>query len=295
MPGTDLFLLFRTNKKGKKPAVLKGLIHPTKGLLFDAADQDFSRFGNGHIIVKTPDGSGVYDPESGWALEPKFKHLRPMREDGLVPAAKTDNWGLMDASGTWVLEPEYRRLSFLSSDLLSLAKDELHYLADYTGTPVTEPRFMEIGPFYGGLAKARKPGGDVSDYFDDGHKWGLIDETGAWVVEPKFKHISRGSVLEAPLSACTGTREDYECGFIDKTGAWVVEPPVRAKGVYKDGTAIVEIDKSVGVVGLEGEWILLANYKNVSRQDGVFVVKTKDKQTLYFRYDGSPITLAPVN
>ena len=71
-----------------------------------------------------------------------------------------------------------------------------------------EPRFDETGPYDGEVAWAKL-----------GDKWGFINRTGKWVIEPTFDrpaHFLPQGI--ARVQADGGT------GWIDKTGKYIWEP-----------------------------------------------------------------------
>ncbi|MCA8923173.1 MAG: WG repeat-containing protein [Planctomycetes bacterium] len=88
-----------------------------------------------------------------------------------------------------------------------------------------------------------------------GTLWGLIDEAGEVVVEPRFATLqpfSEGLALaqlpgEAP-------------GAIDEAGAWVIEPGKVPFGPYagpfSEGLASVQVQGAWGYVDVRGEWVI---------------------------------------
>jgi hypothetical protein len=67
-------------------------------------------------------------------------------------------------------------------------------------------------------------------------KWGYIDKTGAWVIEPRF-----GSALESSHGlAPARPYNDWQWGYIDTTGEFVIAPQFAfAHGFGEDGVAAV--------------------------------------------------------
>lgn len=65
-------------------------------------------------------------------------------------------------------------------------------------------------------------------------KMGCIDETGRWVIEPKFDY-SNGDFYEglAPVSI------DYKYGYIDMKGNWVIKPRYSQAFSFSNGIALV--------------------------------------------------------
>ena len=80
-------------------------------------------------------------------------------------------------------------------------------------------------------------------------KWGFIDKTGAWIVEPKFDDA------ESFIDGAAVVNIAGKWGYIDKTGAWIVEPMYSSISNFSDGALPVKhagkwgfIDKTLAVI-----------------------------------------------
>jgi hypothetical protein len=68
------------------------------------------------------------------------------------------------------------------------------------------------------------------------NQWGFIDQTGTFVIEPRFPHA--GKMPPLPFSeglACVWTDDGY--GFIDRAGQAVLKPRFRAPASFDGGIA----------------------------------------------------------
>jgi hypothetical protein len=72
---------------------------------------------------------------------------------------------------------------------------------------------------------------------EDG-RFGFIDKTGDWAIEPRFDHA--GSFSEG--LACVLVDRKY--GYIDKSGEFVVEPVLWAAFSFSEGMACVQYDRN---------------------------------------------------
>ena len=65
-------------------------------------------------------------------------------------------------------------------------------------------------------------------------KWGLIDKTGAWLIEPKIDYVDafRDGIAKVVI--------DGKCGYIDKTGTWIIEPKFDDAKDFVDGVAFAK-------------------------------------------------------
>jgi len=68
---------------------------------------------------------------------------------------------------------------------------------------------------------------------DTGFKFGYIDKTGSWVIEPRFDNASSFSEGLAAVS------EDGEWGYVDTTGTMVIEPRLWGAFDFRGGIARV--------------------------------------------------------
>ena len=66
---------------------------------------------------------------------------------------------------------------------------------------------------------------------DQLHRFGFIDKTGAWVIQPRFQ------IAESFSQGLAAATEGGKWGFIDKTGAWVIQPPYDDGGAFSGGLA----------------------------------------------------------
>lgn len=129
---------------------------------------------------------------------------------------------------------------------------------------------------------------DYIDGFDNGFAVvsmgegrGVIDERGKWLIQPIFEEIGkfRGDIASA--------RQSDEFGFIDKSGNWVIKPifnNVFSEGFVEDLCG-VEIDDKWGYIDKSGNVVLKPKYDGVnSFCDGHAIVSLNEKFGLIDRY-----------
>src|SRR5262249_39511560 len=85
-----------------------------------------------------------------------------------------------------------------------------------------------------------------------GNRWGFVDRSGRWAIEPRFVmfgYFSEGLAWAAEKGTAYG--------YIDKTGAWVIRPRFRHATEFSEGLAAVE-DKNGrwGYIRKDGSWAL---------------------------------------
>ncbi|MBO4752382.1 MAG: WG repeat-containing protein [Bacteroidales bacterium] len=69
-------------------------------------------------------------------------------------------------------------------------------------------------------------------------KWGFIDRTGDFVIEPKYD-AARG-FSEGLAAVRTGDETSGKWGYIDKSGKWVIEPKYAEAQSFSEGVAFVK-------------------------------------------------------
>ncbi|MCP3098044.1 WG repeat-containing protein [Myxococcus sp. K15C18031901] len=129
-------------------------------------------------------------------------------------------------------------------------KGEHWRLIDPTGACLATYPFETMRPFSEGLALVARDG-----------KFGFVDESGAWVLEPTLPQWDRG------LSECcfheglAQVNEQGRHGFIDKTGARVIEPRFEAvNGGFSEGLAAVKEGGLFGYIRPDGSWALTPRF-----------------------------------
>ncbi len=91
-------------------------------------------------------------------------------------------------------------------------------------------------------------------------KWGYIDGTGAWVIEPRFGRCY--DVFEGDrVRAWEGER----VGYIDRAGRWIAEPKFTQGLDDRDAPfEVVTIGKKLGILARSGQLVLPAKYDGVA-------------------------------
>ncbi len=106
---------------------------------------------------------------------------------------------------------------------------------------------------------------------ESNHKWGFIDESGNYVVEPKYSDVSSFSEGFAPV--CLGAK----WGFIDKSGRLTIEPQFEYVLPFCDGLAAVLYKGLIGFVDHSGHFAIEPRFHQVSSfADGLAIVTLKE-------------------
>ena len=94
-----------------------------------------------------------------------------------------------------------------------------------------------------------------------GDKWGFIDKTGKYVVEPQFDKIKDFS--EGLASVEVGGK----WGFINKTGKYIVGSRFDNAGEFSEGLANVKIKGKWGFIDKTGKYAVEPRFDDCSSND----------------------------
>jgi hypothetical protein len=124
--------------------------------------------------------------------------------------------------------------------------------------------------FAGGLAAVRV--GDAKT-----GKWGFIDKTGKFVINPQFDKTAGedpfgGEFLDGLAAVRVGDKITGQWGFIDKTGKFVINPQFSEIQEFGGGLAAVRNSNGWGFIDKTGTFVITpqSNRINDIRQVGTF-------------------------
>lgn len=89
-------------------------------------------------------------------------------------------------------------------------------------------------------------------------KYGYIDDQGNWVIQPQFDSI------QAFGSEDLAAAEQYGMwGYIDKTGNWVIQPQFYDAGLFSEGLAFAATSgNAYGYIDATGKWVIRLQFTN---------------------------------
>lgn len=191
--------------------------------------------------------------------------------------------GYIDRTGKVVIEPRFDGARDFSEGLASVATSNGGYKEGYidkTGKIVVEPKWDTAGSFNDGVAwvgfdqakREFKVGNRTfysspSDSFD--YKFGLIDTTGKYIVEPIFTFAGDFSDGLAPVR----TKED-KFGFVDKNGKFVIAPKFEWADSFSEGLAAIYLDGKYGFINKLGRVAIKPKFTMVREfSEGLACVK----------------------
>jgi hypothetical protein len=232
------------------------------------------------FIVGPDDKKGLIDIQGRIVVEPQFDWALGSSE-GRAMVASQDRRGYVDGTGRVVIEPSWAEASPFAGGvavvLPAVPRPERTFWRDMAFGARAQPpakygyidadgklaiaaQFVEAKPFSGGVAWVNTGG-----RWDEDGKWGLIDRTGKFLIEPKFPIEPPGfaeGLCPVWQDAKWSDDESVErCGFVDTHGATVIPPRFRAAGSFADGLAPVVKGGKLGFVDRAGNLVIAPQFE----------------------------------
>lgn len=173
---------------------------------------EIKHFSEGMGLFQVKGGKWGFVNEKGMVvIEPQFKGTGYFSAGLAWARAKNKDIGYINKNGEWVIDPQFKGAWDFDS-ISGMAKVRLGNHKRYVDTKGNIYDFENINSrlLYGfseGLAVAVK-----------GDKYGYIDNTGQWVIQP---HYSDARSFRNGFAAANSKNR---WGIIDKEGNWVVQP-----------------------------------------------------------------------
>jgi hypothetical protein len=180
---------------------------------------------------------GFVNAQGQVAIEPQFLAVgdEPFKHGVAAVEVLTEegkkHWGLINHNGEWVMPPKYEMVGDFSDNGTApvVSQDFQEYYIERRGKQVLALKedYEGILPFSEGLAIVE----------GKNQKYGLIDEQGNLVVEPKFDAISNFSEGLAAVSIGQGFKKVNS--YIDLTGRLILPPELNYVTDFSGGRALV--------------------------------------------------------
>lgn len=228
------------------------------------------------FILGPDERKGLIDTQGRIVVEPRFDWALSSSE-GLAKVASEGRRGYVDGTGRIRIEPQWAEASSFHEGLAvvvthveqartlwshlfgaSNREEGKHGYIDRDGNIAIAPRFADALPFSEGVAWVRPEGGGP---------WGLIDRTGAFLIEPRFhlglttpRPFAEGLCPVWDAAEWSGDESVERFGFIDSEGAMVIPPRFRAAGSFSEGLAAVVTGGRLGFIDRTGTLSIPAQF-----------------------------------
>lgn len=223
-----------------------GYIDKTGKIIISPQFREGFPFSDGLAVVRVGDKWGYIDKTGKIIINPQFNAAWPFTE-GLGLVEVEGKWGFVDKTGKIVINPQFERATPFSDE--GIAGVEIGNKwggIDTTGKVVINPQFDEFSSSFGGRLGGQIISGDFSNIFKHyffseglagvrvGNKYGYIDKTGKYVINPQFDQafpFNEGLAMVVIREKSIGnsnsnTASEYteKLGYIDKSGKYVWNP-----------------------------------------------------------------------
>lgn len=271
------------NKKGD--VIIDGVQFKSNGRLSD-----------GLMVVRNSDKKkyGFFDRNGNQVIEFKYDDAREF-SDGVAWVKTGGKYGCIDKKGNWVINPDYVEITSFNDGLAFVYKDEAHPICiDNKGSVVIEElpeglkwnkelRFSEglacvnVGGKYGYIDKTGRfvinPQFISAKNFSDGlamiyenHLHGYIDRTGKMVIKPKFMFAEDFSEGLAAVSLKDGTEATQKYFYINKNGDMVSDSLFCYAYDFHNGIAKVEVyDEGINYIDKNGKLLINRNLSHIEK------------------------------
>jgi hypothetical protein len=223
-------------------------------------------------------------------IKPQFDSAERFWE-GLAAVTVKGKVGYIDNTGASVIGPKYEKGGRFSEGFAAVVVNGKVGFIDRTGALAIAAKFYDDGritsfSFSQGLFPASL----------DGKKWGYIDKTGKWAIEPQYAG-ARG------FSEGFAGASDGRWGYIDQTGTWVIQPQFLAVAEFSEGVApaagregdVTHPHTLTGFIDQEAGWVIEPKYvKAQPFSEGlaaVVVAPALDSPAFYIDHAGKPAEL----
>jgi hypothetical protein len=216
-------------------------------------------FSEGLAQVLVGSKSGYIDTKGIVVITPQFDFAMPFRY-GRARVQLANRYGYIDKQGKYIGSPTFLWASEFSGEFAAVqTADRALALVNQSGKTVLLTKVDTLGyAFNSGLLPAASGG-----------KWGFMDTTGKWVIDPQFEEVRGFADGFAPVKV--GGR----WGYIDQKGKFVVNPQYDFGGEFYESYAIFASGGKFGFIDTKGRVMSDAKFLAVgSFSDGLAPVQT---------------------
>jgi hypothetical protein len=232
----------------------------------------------------TKNDFGFIDKTGKWVIKPQFHDAGDFHE-GLAVVLLNDKFGYVDKLGKIVITPRFALPAVLTDFHEGLARvpvsgqGDANYI-DKTGRLVIQISKAASGDFCDGLAPVSTEYTFVQQLGWLPCKWGFLDHTGKFVIEPQFLRVEKFS--EGLSMVARGKIGDAkgEFAFIDKSGKVIIKSdlPLTNSGSFSEGLAPVQVNRKWGFIDKTGKLVVKPQFDEVyGFSEGLACVVLRDE------------------
>jgi hypothetical protein len=177
--------------------------------------------------------------------------------NGLAPVKSNDKWGYIDKSGNLVVPPQYDNVGELHDGMGAVLLGNKWGFIDKSGKEVIKPIYssrielMDGQIFLGVVFSEGLAWVDNGKDWRKGKKWGVIDTTGTFVLEPNYDDY--GSDFSEGLSAI---KIGGKFCIINKSGQVRAETECESINEFSEGIASFSKKEKWGAIDTSGKILI---------------------------------------
>jgi hypothetical protein len=225
---------------------------------FDLAGE----FSEGLAAVRVGTKSGYINTKGAVVITPQFDEANPFRY-GRAAVRLGNRFGFIDKDGKYISSPDFSWAGQFSGDLAPVrTADGVMAFVNRSGKLELAGKVDSLMPF--GFTEGLAPAGS-------GGKWGFIDTTGKWIIDPQFERA--GNFADGLAPVVVGGR----MGYIDSKGKFAVNPQYDFGDEFYEGLAVFTSGAKMGFIDTKGRVVTDARFLAAAHfSDGLAAVKTED-------------------
>ena len=215
----------------------QGLINRDGKLVVPAIYEKVYPFSEGLARARVNGKWGYIDKKGNVVVDFIYEDANDY-SNGLA-AVRNKKWGYIDQEGNYVISPQYREAHKFSEGRAAVRTKMAFQYINTSGELISKDLLTDAHPYENGYAVGRKK------------KWGLMDSTGTWVVNPRYRKL-RLDAENGNLFAQRGRK--YR--LLDLDGSKLSPMKFSAIGDYHDGLVAVKYKTRYGYLDGNGETVI---------------------------------------
>ena len=241
---------------------------------------DARLFKEGLALVRSgTDKWGYIDKEGKYVVNPQYYSATSFSEGLACVVTEAGQIQFINTKGDQKLIVENADVcGSFSEGLAPFYSEKKWGFLDDDGEVVINPQFSLIGPFKDGMASIGEYDSTRKSY-----KWGFINKKGEILINYQFYSIGN---FNKGISVAALDEKKY--GFIDETGKYLVNPMFDWARDMKNNSAPVKQGDSWGYIDKEGKFIINPQFKDAFSfgESGIALVKSSNDKYGYIDKDG---------
>ncbi len=244
---------------------------------------------------------GYFNTKGIWVTKQIYDRTMPFHE-GLAAVKVKDKWGYINKKGEYVIPLKFDQALRFSEGLaivrigaFGLGK---YGIIDKKGKWIVEPCFpSNTFPYENDMFDLIYFSNGIAPMYD-GKKWGYINTSGKFVIQPQYDAVWQFSEGMAAVYSLVTTKEGIQdpVGFIDLEGKMVIEPRFTYSGLpwcyhFREGLAVIQVGNYSGMINRKGENIIKPAYTHIGEcHEGLIVFQENlDKSYGYMDNKGQTV------